>query len=49
MAEKKVCSLWEKNWSNSMPDAIVKKAIGHGVIDPECLPPDRVKRIELLP
>lgn len=46
--EKKVCSLWERNWSISVPDMMVKKAILKGLVDPACLPPERVKRIEKL-
>ena len=48
MAEKKICSIWERNWSATMPDGVVAKAIRKGVVDPACLPPDRVARMGLI-
>lgn len=46
MAEK-VCYPWEKNWAESMPDFVVKKAVERGVINPDCLPEDRRIRLGL--
>lgn len=47
MAEKKFCSIWEINWSAAMPDGAVKNAIRRGMLNPSCLPPDRLKRMDL--
>jgi len=46
--EKKICTLWERNWSATVPDMMVKKAILKGLVNPACLPPDQAKRIEKL-
>jgi len=43
--EGKFCSIWERHWSQSMPDAAVAKAVRKGLVDPVCLPQDRRKRL----
>ena len=48
MAEKKFCSIWEVNWSKAMPDGAVANAIRRGMLDPACLPLERVKRMGLV-
>jgi len=43
--EGKFCSLWEKNWAQSMPDFVVQRAVIKGLVDPACLPQNRRKRL----
>lgn len=33
---------WSKNWAGSVPDKFVAEKIDEGVIDPGCIPEDRL-------
>jgi hypothetical protein len=44
--ELNACYLWEVRWAKAMPDPIVAKAIGKGIVDVACLPEERRRRLE---
>lgn len=48
MPKKKICYPWALNWAKSVPDPILQKGVERGFIDPECLPPERRRRLGLV-